>query len=74
MAFLSGPIARALDGGRRTLVGAGLAGALIVVAAEYPADYLFADVNYPVGVVTGALGAPLLLWLLVTACAGRSVR
>lgn len=74
VAFLSGPIARALNGGRRTLVGAGLAGALIVVAAEYPADYLFADVNYPVGVVTGALGAPFLLWLLATGRAGRSAR
>lgn len=74
VAFLSGPIARALNGGRRTLVGAGLTGALIVVAAEYPADYLFADVNYPVGVVTGALGAPFLLWLLATGRTGRSFR
>jgi iron complex transport system permease protein len=74
VAFLSGPIARALNGGRRTLLGAGLVGALIVVAAEYPADYLFADVNYPVGVVTGALGAPFLLWLLATGRAGRSIR
>lgn len=74
VAFLSGPIARGLNGGRRTLAGAGLTGALIVVAAEYPADYLFADVNYPVGVVTGALGAPPLLWLLATGRAGRSAR
>lgn len=74
VAFLAGPIARALNGGRRTLLGAGLAGALIVVAAEYPADYLFSDVNYPVGVVTGALGAPFLLWLLATGRAGRNAR
>lgn len=74
VAFLAAPIARALNGGRRTLVGAGLAGALIVVAAEYPADYLFADVNYPVGVITGVLGAPALLWLLATGRAGRSIR
>lgn len=74
VAFLAGTIARALNGGRRTLLGAGLTGALIVVAAEYPADYLFADVNYPVGVVTGALGAPFLLWLLATGRAGRSAR
>lgn len=74
VAFLAGPIARALNGGRRTLAGAGLAGALLVVAAEYPADYLFADVNYPVGVVTGALGAPFLLWLIATGRAGRSAR
>ena len=55
-------------------MGAALTGALIVVAAEYPADYLFADVNYPVGVVTGALGAPFLLWLLATGRAGRGTR
>lgn len=74
VAFLAAPIARARNGGRRTLVGSGLAGALIVVAAEYPADYLFPDVNYPVGVITGALGAPFLLWLLATGRAGRSAR
>ena len=74
VAFLSGPIARALNGGRRTLVGAGLTGALIVVAAEYPADYLFTDVNYPVGVITGAVGAPFLLWLLASGRTGRSAR
>lgn len=74
VAFLSGPIARALNRSRPTLLGAGLVGALIVVAAEYPADYLFPDVNYPVGVVTGALGAPFLLWMLATGRAGRSAR
>jgi iron complex transport system permease protein len=74
VAFLSGPIARGLNGGRRTLLGAGLVGAVIVVGADYPADYLFADVNYPVGVVTGALGAPFLLWLLATGRAGGSPR
>ena len=66
VAFLAGPIARALNGGRTTLLGAGLTGALIVVAADYVAAYLIPDVNFPVGVVTGALGAPFLLWLLAT--------
>ena len=71
VAFLAGPIARALNGGRTTLVGAGLAGAVIVVAADYVAAYLVPDVNYPVGVVTGAFGAPFLLWLMAT---GRTAR
>jgi iron complex transport system permease protein len=71
VSFLSGPIARALNGGRTTLVGAGLVGAVIVVAADYAAAYLVPDVNYPVGVVTGALGGPFLLWLLA---AGRTTR
>ena len=66
VAFLAGPIARSLNGGRTTLLGAGLTGAVIVVAADHVAAYLIPDVNFPVGVVTGALGAPFLLWLLAT--------
>ncbi len=66
VAFLAGPIARALNGGRTMLVGAGLVGAVIVVAADYVAAYLIPDVNFPVGVITGAFGAPFLLWLLAT--------
>ena len=71
VSFLAGPIARALNGGRTTLLGAGLVGAVIVVGADYLAAYLVPDVNYPVGVVTGAFGAPFLLWLLAT---GRTSR
>ncbi|SDS95718.1 iron complex transport system permease protein [Nocardioides scoriae] len=71
VAFLAGPIARALNGGRTTLVGAGLVGAIIVVAADHVAAYAVPDVNFPVGVVTGAVGAPFLLWLLAT---GRTSR
>ena len=73
VAFLAGPIARGLNAGRTTLVGAALTGAVIVVAADYVADYLLADVNFPVGVVTGAVGAPYLLWLLSRGGAGRRV-
>jgi iron complex transport system permease protein len=64
VSFLAGPIARGLNGGRTTLVGAALTGAVIVVGADYVADYLLSDVNFPVGVITGAFGAPYLLWLL----------
>jgi iron complex transport system permease protein len=71
VSFLAGPIARALNGGRTTLLGAALVGALIVVGADYVAAYLVPGINYPVGVVTGALGAPFLLWLLAT---GRTSR
>jgi iron complex transport system permease protein len=73
VSFLAGPIARALNGGRATLLGSALAGAAIVVAADYVADYLLADINFPVGVVTGALGAPFLLWLLARGRTGRRV-
>jgi iron complex transport system permease protein len=71
VSFLSGPIARALNGGRTTLLGAALVGAVIVVGGDYLGAYLIPDVNYPVGVVTGAFGAPFLLWLLAT---GRTSR
>jgi iron complex transport system permease protein len=71
VSFLAGPIARALNGGRTTLVGAALTGAVIVVGADYVADYMLSDINYPVGVVTGAFGAPFLLWLLSRGRTGR---
>ena len=69
--FLAGPIAKALNAGRTTLLGAMLTGAALVTAADYVGAYLIADLNLPVGVVTGACGAPFLLWLLAT---GRTTR
>lgn len=71
VAFLSGPIARALNRGRVTLLGSALVGANLVVGADHLGAYAVADVNYPAGVVTGALGAPFLLWLLATGRASR---
>ena len=69
--FLAGPVAKALNAGRTTLVGAMLIGAALVTGADYVGAYLIADLNLPVGVVTGACGAPFLLWLLAT---GRTTR
>jgi iron complex transport system permease protein len=71
VSFLAGPVARALNGGRTSVLGAALAGAVLVVAADYVADYVVPDTNLPVGVVTGAVGAPFLLWLLVRGRTGR---
>ena len=73
VAFLSGPIARALNGGRTTLPASGLVGAAIVLAGDHVGAYAFAELNLPVGVVTGAAGAPFLLWLLARGrTAGRA--
>jgi iron complex transport system permease protein len=47
------------------LVASGLTGALVVLFSDLVARELITDTELPVGVVTGVLGAPFLLWLLV---------
>ncbi|MCU1516464.1 MAG: enterobactin transporter permease [Pseudarthrobacter sp.] len=70
VAFLAGPIARRFTN-KASLPASALVGALIVLAADYfaanLAPLLLDGSVLPVGVITGALGAPFLLWLLVTA-------
>lgn len=65
VALLSAPLARGLAGGRPSLVISGLVGAIIVVLADFVAGELIGDVPLPTGVLTGAAGAPLMLWLLL---------
>ncbi|MER6915120.1 iron chelate uptake ABC transporter family permease subunit [Streptomyces sp. NPDC000594] len=48
-------------------LAAGLTGALVVLVADLIARTLIDDTELPVGVVTGVLGAPVLLWLLIRA-------
>ena len=67
VAFLAGPIARRLCGGRPSLWAAALVAAVIVVVSDFAGDYLIPDVNLPVGVVTGALGAPLMIAVIIAA-------
>ncbi|MBI1350286.1 MAG: iron chelate uptake ABC transporter family permease subunit [Actinomycetales bacterium] len=65
VAFMAGPIAaRVVGSGGSLLVPAALTGALLVLVADLVGQNAF-DNRYPVGVVTGALGAPFLLFLLV---------
>ncbi|WP_049565472.1 FecCD family ABC transporter permease [Nonomuraea sp. SBT364] len=65
VAFLSGPIAARLVGaGGSLLVPAGLVGALLVLVADFAGQFAF-DARFPVGVVTGVLGAPYLIYLIV---------
>lgn len=65
VAFLSGPIAARLIGGNGpALVAAGLVGAVLVLAGDYAGQFLL-PARYPVGVVTGALGAPYLIYLII---------
>jgi len=64
VAFLAGPIAHRLVRGSGPLLWpAALVGALLVLVGDYAGQHLL-GLRFPVGVVTGVLGAPYLLWLL----------
>ncbi|ALC05135.1 hypothetical protein CDES_03410 [Corynebacterium deserti GIMN1.010] len=65
VAFVAGPIAsRILGGGGSLIIPSALVGAIIVLAADLIGQY-FLGTRYPVGVVTGAFGAPFLIYLLI---------
>jgi len=65
VAFLSGPIAARIVGNNGSLlVPAALVGAALVLVGDYCGQFLLPS-RYPVGVVTGALGAPYLIFLIV---------
>lgn len=64
VAFLSGPIAaRLIRNNGPLLVPSALVGAALVLVGDYCGQFLLAS-RYPVGVVTGALGAPYLIFLI----------
>ncbi|EZH65730.1 iron ABC transporter [Bacillaceae bacterium JMAK1] len=65
VAFLAGPIAKRIAGvGYSNVLPAGLVGANLVLAADLIGQFAF-DVRFPVGIITGILGAPFLLYLLI---------
>lgn len=67
VAFLSGPIAaRVMGNNGSLLVPSALIGAVLVLAGDYCGQFLLPS-RYPVGVVTGVLGAPYLIFLIVRA-------
>lgn len=67
VAFLSGPIAgRIIRNSGPLLIPSALTGAVLVLAADYVGQHLMPG-RYPVGVVTGVLGAPYLIYLIVRA-------
>lgn len=65
VAFMSAPIARGLAGGPGLAHHAALVGALLMVVSDYVAAETLPGLSLPVGVVTAAAGAPVLLWLLI---------
>lgn len=64
VAFMAGPIAARLIGdGGSLLLPAGLVGTLLVMVSDLARQFMF-EGRYPVGVITGVLGAPYLILLL----------
>ncbi len=64
VSFLSGPIAgRILRNGKNNMAATACIGAILVLASDLIAQYGLSS-RYPVGVVTGMLGAPYLLYLI----------
>lgn len=65
VSFLAGPIAKRLSGSSipHTLP-AGLVGAILVLAGDLIGQNAFA-IRLPVGVITGIIGAPYLIYLLI---------
>jgi len=65
VAFMAGPIAaRVVGPGASLAFPSGLIGALLVLVADLVGQFAF-DNRYPVGVITGVLGAPFLVYLLI---------
>lgn len=73
VAFLSGPIATKLcKKGHANILPAGMIGAIITLAADFIGNSVL-PTRYPVGVITGILGAPYLLYLLINLNSGEKV-
>lgn len=65
VAFLAGPIAVRLVGpGASRVLPAALVGALLVLVSDLIGQFAF-GARFPVGVITGVLGAPYLIYLLI---------
>ncbi|GGD70761.1 ABC transporter permease [Microbacterium murale] len=65
VAFMAGPIAARITGpGANLLLPSAFVGAVLVLGGDLIGQFAF-DARYPVGVITGVLGAPYLIYLLI---------
>ena len=65
VAFMAGPIAARITGpGANLLLPSAFVGAVLVLAGDLIGQFAF-GARYPVGVITGVLGAPYLIYLLI---------
>ncbi|GAB2635893.1 FecCD family ABC transporter permease [Kribbella swartbergensis] len=68
VAFVAPPIARRLTRSPGpAMIASALIGALVVALSDLIAQHAFGDTQLPVGVVTGVVGAPYLMFLLARA-------
>ena len=66
VAFMAGPISvRLLKTGGTNTLHAGLVGVVIVLVSEAIGQFAFST-RYPVGIITGIIGAPYLIYLLMS--------
>ncbi|HCX65942.1 MAG TPA: iron ABC transporter, partial [Eubacteriaceae bacterium] len=73
VSFLSGPISLRLVGNSSSnILPSALVGALLVLISDFMGQYAF-GVRFPVGIVTGVIGAPYLLYLLIRMNRGGSI-
>ncbi|KDA04703.1 ABC transporter permease [Microbacterium sp. CH12i] len=65
VAFMAGPIAARITGpGANLLLPSAFVGAVLVLGGDLIGQFAF-EGRYPVGVITGVLGAPYLIYLLI---------
>ncbi|WP_329482704.1 iron chelate uptake ABC transporter family permease subunit [Kribbella sp. NBC_01484] len=68
VAFVAAPIARRVTRSPGpAMIASALLGALVVALSDLIAQHAFGDTQLPVGVVTGVVGAPYLMFLLARA-------
>ncbi len=66
VSFLAGPIATRMAGRSKSgMIPAALTGAVLVLGADLIGQFVL-PARYPVGIITGLIGGPYLLYLLVT--------
>lgn len=65
IAFLSGPIAKRICGHNQSnIISSGLVGAILVLGGDFVGQNLLYT-RFPVGVITGLLGGPYLIYVLI---------
>ncbi|MCH2165714.1 MAG: iron chelate uptake ABC transporter family permease subunit [Marinovum sp.] len=74
VAFVAGPIAHGLNGqSRPTIISAALVGALVTLLADRATQILPGFLVLPAGIFTALIGAPVLIWVLISLSKRRTL-